>query len=192
LAPALGQRGAADLQKRLTTATLAVIEPLRLSQAVEVEVRYTGGNRRAMHDWLGDRYTYRRQGSGDLGDRMSRASQAAFTQGVRKLAMIGTDCPALTAEILARAFLRLATTDLVLGPAFDGGYYLIGLKRPAPKLFQDIPWGSERVRCVTLASARGLGLSTALLTMLHDIDRPEDLGQLKQMNGEHRCSTFIF
>ena len=196
LIPALGREGAAALQRRLTGMTLAAVEPLRQDsgqdRGVVVEIRYAGGHRAAMLDWLGDRYLYGAQGRGDLGERLARAGRDAFRRGATKVVIIGTDCPALTAEVVSRAFLHLATADLVVGPALDGGYYLIGLNRPTPELFKDIPWGSSLVLRATLAQAGRLGLSAARLPILRDLDRPEDLEQLEKMNVEHRTSNVEF
>jgi hypothetical protein len=93
--------------------------------------------------------------------------------------LIGTDCPELTPRLLQEALERLAENDLVLGPARDGGYYLIGLKAPQPGLFPpDMPWGTDRVLNKTLEAAARQGLQVALLETLGDIDRPEDLAGL--------------
>jgi glycosyltransferase A (GT-A) superfamily protein (DUF2064 family) len=88
--------------------------------------------------------------------------------------VVGTDCPDLNAETMQRAFQALQSTDVVLGPASDGGYYLLGLKEPQPALFSDIPWGTDRVCKLTQTIARGQGLSVCLLEVLDDIDRPAD------------------
>ncbi len=91
------------------------------------------------------------------------------------MVLIGSDCPEITAQILSSAFSQLTDYDLVLGPARDGGYYLIGLTAPYPELFQDLPWGTAAVLANTQTRAAQLGLKTALLEPLTDIDRPEDL-----------------
>jgi rSAM/selenodomain-associated transferase 1 len=103
------------------------------------------------------------------------AAIEAFSQDAGRLVLIGTDCPGLSANLLTRAFDLLAKHDLVLGPALDGGYYLIGLNRPAPALFSDITWGATNVLAVTLDRAASLHLTVAQLEPLSDVDRPEDL-----------------
>ena len=118
------------------------------------------------------------QGSGDLGARMARAFAAAEQEGFRRAVLVGADCPALSVAILQGAFTALADHDLVLGPAADGGYYLLGLSRPAPEIFQAQPWGENSLLRSTLASAARLGLATQLLEELADVDRPEDLQHL--------------
>jgi rSAM/selenodomain-associated transferase 1 len=106
---------------------------------------------------------------------MTAAFQNSFNSGVEKTAIIGTDCPGLKAEIMAQAFEELSQHDLVLGPAKDGGYYLIGLRRSIPELFGDIQWGTSEVFACTRAIAQKLDLNIAYLPTLADIDRPEDL-----------------
>lgn len=81
----------------------------------------------------------------------------------------------MAAELLSEAYQHLASADFVLGPATDGGYYLIGLRRPIPELFTGMPWGSDRVFGETQHRARQLGLTCHLLATLSDVDRPEDL-----------------
>jgi len=155
-----------------TLRTACVLGRLR---NVAVEVRYDGGDGRALRQWLGAGQVYRRQGSGDLGDRMHDAFQDGLRRGAKRMVVIGTDCPELTPRIVGDAFDGLAENDLVLGPAEDGGYYLIGLSRPTRALFEGISWGTSQVLDSTLEVARGLGLSVALLPRLGDVDRPEDL-----------------
>ena len=118
------------------------------------------------------------QVGGDLGERMSRAFVSAFGMGYRKVAIVGTDSPALQTCTLTAAFDRLDRADMVIGPAEDGGYYLIGLKSPAPEVFKDIGWSGPEVLSETLAKAHGLGLSVELLPTLGDVDTFEDLGRI--------------
>ncbi len=177
LIPALGARGAARLQRDLTRHTLA--QAGRLRHFCPVSLRYEGGSREKMAAAFGNGSSYREQGPGDLGCRMARAFADAFDQGFERVVIIGADCPKITPQVLCQAFDRLASCDLVLGPAADGGYYLIGLRRPAPaelaRLFSGIAWGSDRVLNQTLCRAANLSLSVFRLEMLSDVDRPEDL-----------------
>lgn len=181
LSPALGQAGAAELQRRMTTKVLSAARRLtQQDHAARLEVRYEGGDEISMRMAFGDGCVYVPQGAGHLGQRMLRAFEAAFADGVNSLVLIGSDCPSVTKEILTEAFRLLdARHDLVLGPAADGGYYLIGLRRPIADLFSArMPWGEADVRRRTLSIADALGLSVALLPELSDVDRPEDLADL--------------
>ncbi len=175
LIPALGPDGAAALQRRLGRHALSRARSFAARRPVVLEIHHAGGDRRDMGAWLGDDLVFRRQGDGDLGARMAAAFARAFAAGARAVVIVGTDCPQLDADRLAEAFAALAESELVLGPALDGGYYLIGLSRPAPELFRKVPWGTAEVCARTLDRASPLGLKIAMLGPLADVDRPEDL-----------------
>lgn len=175
LIPVLGKAGAANLHRLMAQRTIARARSLQQSGRLSVEIHHTGGNLQLMQDWLGTDIIYQNQIDGDLGARMLAAFQKSFDSGVDKAAIIGTDCPTLKAEIMAQAFEELSQHDLVLGPAKDGGYYLIGLRRAIPELFSGIKWGTSEVFVCTRAIAQNLDLNIAYLPTLADIDRPEDL-----------------
>lgn len=175
LIPALGSTGAAEVQLRLTERTLATCRELLRRMPVRLELRGEGAYQAAFRRWLGLAPLIRPQAPVDLGLRMDLALRTALAEGEQRVVLIGSDCPGLTPDILEQAFAALAGHDLVLGPALDGGYYLVGLTRPAPGLFQDIAWGTDRVLGQTLRKAEELGLKAALLPELADLDRPEDL-----------------
>lgn len=176
LIPALGARGAADLARRMLEHTLAVacdagIGPVDLCvapDAADPVVAELSARHRA---------TTSAQGDGDLGIRMDRALTRALRSLPRAL-LIGTDCPALDAHMLRTAAARLTDHDAVFVPALDGGYVLVGLRRPAPGLFTDIGWSTPGVMTATRARARTLGLRLAALDPVADVDVPEDLEHL--------------
>ena len=175
LIPVLGAEGAANLHRQLTETIITQVKEL---QEVLIEVHFTGGNQQLMQAWLGENITYRQQTEGDLGKRMATAFQTAFNNGIEKAVIIGSDCPALNSQIITEAFAALSQHELVLGPATDGGYYLIGLKRLIPELFTGINWGTSEVLQQTVAIAENLKLAVSYLTTLSDVDRPEDLAIL--------------
>jgi len=113
------------------------------------------------------------QQGADLGERMSNAFSLAFKDGYDKVVIIGSDIPDLSPEDIDHAFELLNEHDAVLGPAADGGYYLLGLKRPMPELFKHKQWGSQTVLADTLADL--FAHRYALLEQLNDIDYLEDL-----------------
>ncbi len=119
----------------------------------------------------------------DLGARMARAMADAFDSGYRQVLIIGTDLPTLPGSVFGDAVRLLASHDLVLGPTLDGGYYLIGLRKPAPELFTGIPWSTNRVLALTREQAAARGLHTALLPVRRDIDTVEDLAALIEDTG---------
>jgi uncharacterized protein len=174
LIPALGATGAADLQRRMTAWTIATAQ----QTPYPIQIQFCGGTIDELRSWLGDKLSYVAQSTGDLGDRMAQAFDQGFGAGHDRVVIIGTDCPGIDRAILDQAFTALASHDLVLGPAADGGYYLIGLRRSIPELFQSIAWSTATVRAQTLEIATELNLTYALLSELSDIDRPEDLVHL--------------
>jgi uncharacterized protein len=119
----------------------------------------------------------------DLGSRMHAAFQTVFALGYRYVIMVGTDIPSLPASTFAEALRFLHDHQVVLGPAKDGGYYLIGVTCPVAELFQDIPWSTPEVFSMTQAHVARLGLHLGLLPPCRDIDRLEDLLALMEEIG---------
>ena len=111
----------------------------------------------------------------DLGARLEHAFGVMFGSGAEGAVIFGADCPWLDVPAVNRAFDALERVDLVLGPADDGGYTLIGLARAVPDLFRGIAWGTDRVLAQTLERANAVGLSIAKLETLEDLDTPADL-----------------
>lgn len=185
LIPALGEQGAADLQRRMTEHLISRIDNLAASRSLTLEIRYEGGNETLMRSWLGDKFAYHPQPPGDLGHRMCTVFDEAFNNDVEKMIIIGTDIPGISADIITEALDQLDRHDLVFGPARDGGYYLISVQRNCwpkvnPILFENIAWGTEAVLSQTLLVAEKIGLSHMLLEILDDVDRPEDLDVWRQ------------
>lgn len=118
----------------------------------------------------------------DLGARMENAFTHVFRQGYEKAVMIGTDCPAMGERTLAAAFEALHQHDVVIGPAYDGGYYLLGMKQVHHRLFDNIPWSTPAVFEETVTICRRDGLRYLLLPTLHDVDEKKDLPHLAKMN----------
>lgn len=171
LTPALGKAGAAALHGEMVEQTIG---QARFFEG-EIEVRFTGGSYQLMNKWLGKGLLFREQQGASLGERLSNALVEAFAEGKKKVVIIGTDCPGLTVDHINTAFRKLDRSDLVIGPAMDGGYYLIGLVKHYKELFREISWGSDHVYRQTMDAAAELGLRTARLEYLADVDQPEDL-----------------
>ncbi|MCF7821001.1 MAG: TIGR04282 family arsenosugar biosynthesis glycosyltransferase [Mariprofundaceae bacterium] len=115
------------------------------------------------------------QGEGDLGDRMTRLMQQAFNDGAGSVLFLGTDSPHMPESRLVEAAERLNDYDVVVGPVEDGGYDLIGMNRPCPELFENIPWSTELVLQQTVQQAEVASISLTLLDMGYDLDGPESL-----------------
>jgi uncharacterized protein len=175
LIPALGAEDAAALHRRLVLRALRTARESCRAVPADLEVHFDGGTEQAISHWLGDNARFFPQATGDLGERMAGAFEESFRTGSTATVIIGSDCPDLSPDVIRSAFARLTETPVVLGPAQDGGYYLIGLSRPMPELFRGIPWGTDRVLADSLAVLERLGRKAALLNPLADIDRPEDL-----------------
>lgn len=181
LIPALGPERAAQLQAALTRYTLAVAGDVCADRSRRLEVRFTGGDVEQMSQLFGGELDYVPQHGADLGERLKDAAASAFRAGAKQVVLIGTDCPALDAERLQAAFQALQRSDVVLGPAFDGGYYLIGLNGHHPELFAGIDWGTEHVLRQTLVTIRAARCRVHLLPMLADVDHPEDLIECRRL-----------
>ncbi len=173
LAEAIGAKAAAELYRLLAEEVRRNTAPLadeyrRLWFFTPPEARP------AMDAWLAGE-TLIVQIPGDLGARMAAALAEAFRRGAERVLLIGTDVLGLSRALLSEAFASLRDHDLVLGPAHDGGYYLVGLNRPQPGLFTGIAWSTPSVLGATVERASALGLGVRLLTPLADLDTLEDL-----------------
>ena len=180
LQPALGRHAAASLHRALAERVAGELLALGATGEAEVEVWHEGGSARGMRAWLGPLPRYRRQPAGDLGDRLLGLFERAFREGARRCVVVGSDCPAMTADHLREALVALDAAEVTVGPATDGGYWLIGIaaeaaSRALPWLFRGVRWGSAEVLRQTLALAGERDLRVALLPELADVDRPADL-----------------
>lgn len=174
LIPALGPEGAARMHRRLVEHAAGVARVAGKRGGARVTVCCTGATRREFRAWLGRDFRYAAQPAGDLGVRLRQALAAAIRSGARRAVISGTDVPDLSPAILHQALAGLRAHDVVLGPANDGGYYLIGMKRDRPEIFAGIDWGTERVCEQTRAAIARHGLSVSELPTLADVDLPQD------------------
>ncbi|KUL35485.1 hypothetical protein ADL12_20155 [Streptomyces regalis] len=176
LHPLLGPTGCARLQAELIRHTLETTS----AQGLRTFLAYTSENGPDNPEGpysltpTGVRLLVQR--GGDLGQRLTAAVTDAFADGAGPLLVIGTDAPTLTRDHLTAALSALESADVVLGPALDGGYYLIGLRAPHTELFALDPawWSTDKVLAATLTRADEAGLRTRLLAPLRDLDTPED------------------
>ena len=177
LAGALGAAGAARLAARMLDATTArareaAVGPVEVCCAPDAShPAFTALTRSAAG------LTLTEQGDGDLGQRMHRAFERVLASQACAIG-IGTDAPALDADYLREAAMALLGHDAVIGPAVDGGYALLGLRRPQAALFDGIDWSTPHVLAQTRDRLGRLGLTWAELAPLHDIDEPADLRHL--------------
>ena len=177
LAQELGAARAAQIQARLIVHTLAAAREARQGQGLELVLAVEGLGSRAARRW-GQAHGADRtvlQGRGALGLRMQRQFQRAAREGASQMVLIGSDLPQLEASDLSAAFTVLGQRRGVLGPALDGGYWLIGLRRPEPELLAGIDWGSALVLEQTVAAMARRGLEPELLSRRGDLDWARDL-----------------
>ncbi|WP_372369024.1 TIGR04283 family arsenosugar biosynthesis glycosyltransferase [Candidatus Uabimicrobium sp. HlEnr_7] len=173
--PALGKEGAANLQREMTEFIVNHLHTFSQKNDSSLEVRFFGGSKQEMIDWLGDDVLLREQVGQDLGQKMYQAFSQSFTEGVKYCVITGADCPEVNEETLRLTFLHLKSYPLVIGPAVDGGYYLIAMTKRFPQIFANISWGSSSVLEATLAAAKQQKMPYKLLPILNDVDLPEDL-----------------
>lgn len=127
------------------------------------------------------RYYLAHQDEGDLGKKMEAAFVEVFNYGYQEVLIIGSDCYDLDHELIEKGFDALSDHDLVIGPAEDGGYYLLGMKKYNPFLFRNMPWSTSSVYELTSEEANSHGLRIYTLPTLRDVDTKEDLGELKKL-----------
>ncbi|MEM8696874.1 MAG: TIGR04282 family arsenosugar biosynthesis glycosyltransferase [Pseudomonadota bacterium] len=165
LIPAIGPQGAAAVHRQLAERTVSAMR----ESALPLEIRFTGAPQSDFEVWLGDDLTYVEQDDGDLGRRLSGALYDP------PFILVGADCPELSARHLIEAASLLRQEEVVIGPAEDGGYWLIGMAARHDWLFRDMDWGTDTVLPETLRRLTGRKIEPALLETLSDCDRPEDL-----------------
>lgn len=183
LARGIGKRRALSVYTSLLKTTLALARAqARAGRVVEVWVA-PGSRSRTFARTRGRGLTCLPQPDGGLGRRLKKAFDRAWMNGARRVVAIGSDCPTLRRDHLEETFRCLRRLPAVLGPAADGGYYLIGLSRPVPRVFAAIPWGTERVLEATRRRLRAAGLRVRFLETLRDIDREEDLTEATKAVG---------
>ncbi|MBI5364292.1 MAG: TIGR04282 family arsenosugar biosynthesis glycosyltransferase [Planctomycetes bacterium] len=180
-APGVGREGAARLAEGLFLDTLATANAFAAAAGErELVLAFAPDAERAWFAAVAPGARLVAQVDGTLSPRLVHATEDAFARGASAVVVVGTDAPELVPEDLERAFELLARHPVVLGPSLDGGYWLVGLARPAPRLFEGIPWSTERVFALTLARAKELGLSVAELAPHFDVDAPTDLARLER------------
>ncbi len=170
LASSIGEEKTLEVYEALLAHTLNISKPLGSDKVV-----YYSDFISSNDQWETFGFTQELQGGDDLGQKMSRAFNTSFRQGYNSVVIIGSDCYELTTAIIQQAFDALNKTDVIVGPAKDGGYYLLGMKTFFGELFRNKTWSSEGLLRETLTNIKELNLSYSLLQELRDIDNEEDL-----------------
>ncbi|HEX7241227.1 MAG TPA: TIGR04282 family arsenosugar biosynthesis glycosyltransferase [Longimicrobiaceae bacterium] len=172
LAAQVGDDAALRVYVRLAEHALAEAR----ASGADVRVHYTPADAgEAVRSWLGPAADYLPQAEGGLGERLRRAFEEAFTAGYGRVVVVGSDLPGLSAGALRRAMGLLDAHGAVLGPAADGGYWLLGLRAPVEGVFEEIPWSTGEVLARTVERLRAAGIEPAMLETLADVDEAADL-----------------
>jgi hypothetical protein len=194
LAEQTGQEHAAELYKLFVLDLLESLKRLKTN----FQIHYLPSNQKdEIKNWLGPQYDFTVQKGNDLGERMKNAFSNAFENNFNRVIIIGSDCPDLPPEFISQAFSELESYDAVIGPAIDGGYYLIGLTKNSftPQAFENITWSSQLVLDQTIDILKKHNKKIFLLPAWNDIDTAEDLKILlqKSKNTEFENSkTFLY
>ncbi len=170
----LGLERAAELYRYFVACELVTVQSLHVPILLSCHPHRSLSAYRA---WLGGEFRYISQAEGDLGVKMRNSFQSAFDMGLSRVVLIGSDLPHLPAAYIQSALIRLQDHDAVIGPAQDGGYYLLGQHRRSfdPVIFEEIPWSTSQVLSLTQKRLGDHNLNTFLLPHLRDIDTLEDL-----------------
>ncbi|UZR94379.1 TIGR04282 family arsenosugar biosynthesis glycosyltransferase [Chondrinema litorale] len=131
--------------------------------------------------WLNNSYSKKLQKKGSLGEKMYDAIDTAFNNKASKVVIIGSDCPEISPKIIIEAFNSLNKFDTVIGPANDGGYYLLGMSKFIPDVFKNKNWSTSTVKHDTISDLKNLNKSIHFLPELTDIDKEADYEKLKKL-----------
>ena len=182
LARSIGDEKALEVYRELIEHTRDVAKGLE----VDRRVYFTPSPPDEHRIWDKKYFEYFQQSDGDLGERMSNAFKETFRDGYDKVVIIGCDCAELTTEILETSFKELNNADVVIGPAIDGGYYLLGLHEHEPDLFIDKKWGSENVFEDTISDLIKKNKIWYELPILSDVDTEDDLRRVKFLSEQKK------
>jgi len=172
LAKEIGKKNASELYRLFVETLLARIKDKNFTRVIFYSPI---SKRNEIKRWLGDDLALSPQKGRGLGERLSCAFRLAFKNGAKRVVVIGTDSPALNKKLILDAFKKLKNTQCVLGPTFDGGYYLVGLTSFHKEIFQHIDWGSDNVFKQTLKAIKESKVDFSLLDKQLDIDNKDDL-----------------
>lgn len=183
LAIEIGSANAMAAHDAMTHFCLAAADVATATIDASLHVLTTGASRAEAAGWLGMGHRYVDQGDGDLGDRVARALHHAIEQGARRIVVLGSDCPALSSDAIVAGFHLLTSHDVALGPAADGGFYLLGINAGLADrlslLLVDLPWGTDCARSVLEQNAMRHGIRIGRLPLLSDVDRLADIDALR-------------
>lgn len=176
LAAGVGNEKALSIYKKLLHHTRGIVQALQVKKQLWYS-RFVDEE----DDWPEDAFQKQVQKGEDLGERMKFAFKKGFENRFKEIVIIGGDCAELKAADIEKGFKALEDNDAVIGPAKDGGYYLLGLKQFIPELFENKPWGTRKVLEQTIDDCEKYNIQFKLLEKLIDIDTEEDWEELKEL-----------
>lgn len=174
LAATLGDEEALSVYKKLLDYTREAVAPLEVDKQLWYS-RFVPKN----DNWDANIFNKKVQEGESLGQRMQQAFKQSFEEGYERSVIIGSDCAQLNPDHLEQAYQALLTNDVVIGPSQDGGYYLLGMRRYLPVLFEDKSWSTKDVFDQTIADCKKHGFSCHVLEELNDVDTETDWNQVK-------------
>ena len=186
LSAGLGDEITQNLYKCFVSDLIGTLEKKRYTFKIAF---YPPGSDEKIISWLGSEHCYITQVGRDLGERMENAFKETFLEGFKEVLVIGTDIPALTPSLIDKAIKALKNSDAVIGPCYDGGYYLIGFRNEMflSDIFKGIQWSTERVFKDTMGVFTKKGYKVYVLPKLRDMDRIEDLRDFYRKSKKTRC-----
>src|SRR4030066_279542 len=187
LSAELGAETTRNLYECFVSDLIGILEKKRYTFKVAL---YPPGSDKKIIPWLGQEHSYITQRGRDLGERMENAFKEVFLQGFNEVLVIGTDIPDLTSSLIDIAIKALKRSDAVIGPCYDGGYYLIGFKKKTflSDTFKGIQWSTERVFKDTMEVFSKKVYKVYVLPKLRDIDRLEDLRDFYKRSKKPGCN----
>ena len=187
LSAELGAETTRNLYECFVSDLIGILEKKRYTFKIAF---YPPGSGKKIIPWLGQEHSYITQKGKDLGERMENAFKEVFLQGFNEVLVIGTDIPDLTPSLIDKALKALKRSDAVIGPCYDGGYYLIGFKKKTflSDTFKGIQWSTERVFKDTMVVFTKKGYKVHVLPKLRDVDRIEDLRDFYKRSKKPGCN----
>ena len=183
LAAEIGDARALAVHDAMTHYCLAETDTAAASIGASLRILVTGASLNQAAHWLGNRHMVIDQGDGDLGIRIARALDLSIRRRAKRIIVVGSDCPAMTPHLIVAAFGLLINHQVVLGPAADGGFYLLGIDadiaEALPLLLADLPWGTNRARARLEENVDRLCLTIGRLPMLSDVDTVDDIDAVR-------------
>lgn len=178
LAVDLGRLNAAEIYRVIAERVITELYPLEEEYDLQLWVD-PAYDREAYESWIGDTWDLYIQKGKDLGARLAHATETAFNNGFQRAILIGTDCVGMDQTFMTQVIEMLTSTDLVIGPSTDGGYYLLATNEFYPWLFENMPWSTDKVLEETLIRAEARDLRVRQLEARLDVDNLDDLTRLR-------------